>query len=106
MVERFYAQLEGENLNSLWIDYEDRISGNEINFSELDEKILSSCEDALDCIWEWNNHDHWGETDEVVLLNDKKHQLSAKADMLYFSTEKVPYLHMICEKAGLTAAPA
>lgn len=105
-VERFYGKMQKGKLTALWIDYTDRITGKEIDFDKLSKKALAACEEGLDVIWEWNDHNEWGESDEVVLLNEKKGECVAKKDMLYLAKDTVPYLRTICENAGLTAAPA
>ena len=105
IVERFYVKLGGEKLMALWIDSTDHISKKEVDFDNCGEKALSICESALDAIWEWNDNDEWGDTDEVVLLKTKRGDLVAKKEMLYLVKDSAPFLRTICEKAGLTAAP-
>ena len=104
-VERFYGRLNDGNLSSLWMDFTDRVTGEEVNFDTLDDEIRSACESALDQIWEWNDNDEWGDSDEVVLLKAKREDLAAKKEMLYLAKDSAPFLRIICEKAGLTAAP-
>ena len=104
-VERFYGRLDGGNLRSLWMDFTDRVTGEEVDFDTLDDEIRSACESALDQIWEWNDNDEWGDSDEVVLLKAKREDLAAKKEMLYLAKDSAPFLQTICEKAGLTAAP-
>ena len=104
-VERFYGRLDDGNLRSLWMDFTDRVTGEEVDFDTLDDEIRSACESALDQIWEWNDNDEWGDSDEVVLLKTKREDLAAKKEMLYLAKDSAPFLQAICEKAGLTAAP-
>ena len=106
IVERFYAKEKGGKLVSLWIDFTDVITGNEIDFSKLKKKALAAAEEGLDCIWKWNDNDAWGDNDEVLLKNDKRTELGAKKDMLYLAADSAAFLKTICEKAGLTAAPS
>ena len=107
IVERFYAQEKGGNLTHLWIDFTDVITGKEIDFDKCGKKALIAAEGCLDCIWEWNNNDTWGDSDQVILRLDKRADLVTKKDMLYLKKDaKAAFLMTICEKAGLTAAPA
>ena len=87
------------------MDFTDRVTGEEVDFDTLDDEIRSACESALDQIWEWNDNDEWGDSDEVVLLKAKREDLAAKKEMLYLAKDSAPFLQTICEKAGLTAAP-
>ena len=104
-VERFYAKTRKAAVTSLWIDGTDRITGDEIDFDTAGNEAVVVCEAALDAIWEWNDNAEWGESDEVVLIPERRDELSAEGDMLYLARETAPFLRTICEKAGLTAAP-
>ncbi|MBM3384822.1 MAG: hypothetical protein FJY40_06785 [Betaproteobacteria bacterium] len=104
-VERFYGKLKKKNLASLWVDFTDRVSDEEIEFDSLDESIRQLCESALDQIWEWNDNDVWSDTDEVVLRKDMKSRTAVDEDMLLFATAKPPFLKELCGLGGLTAAP-
>jgi hypothetical protein len=106
VVERFYGKLKGGKLTALWIDFTDTISGNEIEFDDCGDQALAVAEAGLDAIWEWNDNDAWSDTDEVILLNSKSSDLKKVKDMLHLGEESLPCLQMICEKAGLTAAPS
>ena len=106
VVERFYAKEKGGKLTSLWIDFTDFVTGKEIDFDKCGKKALAAAEEGLDCIWEWNDNDVWGDTDEVILQADKRAALVAKKDMLYLAKDSAFFLKAICEKAGLTAAPS
>jgi len=63
-------------LASLWVDFTDRVSDEEIEFDSLDEATLELCESAIDQIWEWNDNDIWSDTDEVLLRKDMKTHMS------------------------------
>ncbi len=104
-VERFFATLKDGELTSLWIDFEDRISGEEVSFDDLPEDILAECENCLDCIWEWNDNDVWGNTDEVVLIQSMCKETIKDGDMYLHATRGESFVKVVCEKAGLTAAP-
>ena len=104
-VERFFGTYVDGRLDSLWIDLNDTISGEEVSFSDLDQEVLDLCERALDTIWDWNDHDIWTESDDVVLIQSKRRELIKEYDMYLHSTENHKYLKIICEKAGLTAGP-
>ncbi len=104
-VERFFAKRTRSELSALWIDFEDRVTGKEISFDNLSEDLLAECEAALDCIWDWNDNDVWNDTDEVVLLKSKHDVIASSGDMYLYSTCQEPFLKIICEMAGLTAAP-
>ena len=104
-VERFYAtEIDGE-FQSLWIDCEDKISGDEVSFDDLPEDIVAECEICLDCIWEWNDNDVWGDSDEVVLIQSMCGDVTKAGDMYLHSTGAESFVKVVCEKAGLTAAP-
>jgi hypothetical protein len=104
-VERLYAKTRKAELTSLWIDGTDRISGDDIDFDAAGDDAVAVCEAALDALWEWNDNAEWGESDEIVLIQERRDELSAEGDMLYLARETAPFLRTICEKAGLTAAP-
>lgn len=106
IVERFYAKEKGGKLASLWIDFTDVVTGKEIDFDKCGKKALAVAEEALDCIWEYNDNDAWGDNDEVLLQNDKRADLVAKKDMLFLVKDGAAFLKTICEKAGLTASPS
>ena len=104
-VERFYGQLSAGELISLWVDATDRVSSDEIEFEDLAKEVLADCENALDKIWEWNNHDLWTETDEVALSKQRARLTSEEDDLLRYSDGYEPWLRKLCEMVGLTAAP-
>jgi hypothetical protein len=104
-VERFYATIEEGDVKSLWIDTEDKISGEEVAFDDLPEGVLVQCENCLDHIWDWNDHDVWSETDEVVLIQSMHEHANKVGDMYLHATIAEPFVKFVCEKAGLTAAP-
>jgi hypothetical protein len=104
-VERFYGSLDEGELTSLWVDSTDRVTDEEIDFDELDDDLRAACEAALDCIWEWNDHDIWSETDEVIMRPEMKKSADEEEDMLYYAPDHAEYLGKICELVGLTAGP-
>lgn len=105
VVERFFATLKKDAVVGLWIDYTDRITGKEIDFDRCGKKALAICESGLDEIWNWNDNDIWGDTDEVVLQNGKASELSKKKEMQYLTHDSALFVRTVCEEAGLTAAP-
>ena len=106
VVERFYAiETDGE-LTSLWIDFNDVIKGKEIDFDKCGQKALAAAEKGLDSIWEWNNNDVWNDTDEVILCEEKRGNLTLKKELFYLDKDQTSFLKIICEKAGLTAFPS
>lgn len=104
-VERFYGRLKEDKLSQLWIDYTDRLTGEEIDFDSLGKIEIGLCEQALDQVWLWNDEDAWLESDEVLLRKDMMGKAAASGDMLIIGTTTPPFLGHICELAGLTAKP-
>ena len=105
LLERFFATVDGNDLASLWIDMTDRISGNDVEFSDLDEPIRSAMDDAEDEVWAYNNRDLWEDAEQLVLLEDRKPDLTESGDMFLLSTSDSALVRRFCELAGLTAAP-
>jgi len=105
VVERFYGTCEKSKLTKLWIDLEDRISGDSVEFDDCGAESLAICESGLDAIWEWNDNEVWCDTDEVVLQPAKTKALIKDVEMLLLAKDKAAFLHSICELAGLTASP-
>ena len=105
-MEMFHATI-GENgeLTSLWIDFTDHVSGEEIDFQSLGSDVLQRCENAEDLIFEFNDMDEWEEGDELVLRPEADSELNRDGDMLYYSTGSLAQARIICEKLGLTAGP-
>ena len=106
VVERFVGVPNGAQWNSLWIDFTDRVSGKEVDFDRAGDAAVNACEQALDAVWEWNDNDVWGETDEVLLVPARQKALQVKGNMLYLASDVEPWVRSVCELAGLTAAPA
>ena len=104
-VERFFATLKEGELTSLWIELEDRINGNEVSFDDLPKDIVNECENCLDCIWDWNDNNVWGDTDEVVLIQSVCEEATKDGAMYLHATAVESFVKVVCEKAGLTAAP-
>lgn len=105
MIERFYATYENSEITALWIDGNDRVSEDEIDFDSLDESVQKIANDAEDEIYIWNNQELWFDDEELVLLDEKKSECVLENDMLYLRHTTMPLLHDICELAGLTAGP-
>jgi hypothetical protein len=106
IVERFYGKFEDECFKSLWIDLTDRVSGEDIEIDECSDDVITVTESGLSKIWEWNDNDVWCDTDEVVLAEGKSELVISVDDMLYLDRDQAQFLRELCEKAGLTAAPA
>lgn len=105
MIERFYATHDNSVITALWIDGNDRVSEDEIDFDSLDETVQQIANDAEDEIYIWNNQELWFDDEQLVLLDEKKSECVAEDDMLYLRHATMPLLHDICELAGLTAGP-
>jgi hypothetical protein len=106
LLERFFAKVEGTELSSLWVDMTDRISGADVEFGDLDESVRSLMDDAEDEVWAYNDRDLWDDAEQLVLLEEKKDNLTESGDMLLLSSSTAPFVRQICELAGLTAAPS
>jgi hypothetical protein len=106
LVERFYGKLSKNSFTSLWIDLTDRVSGEDIEFEDCGKEIETITDSGLDEVWKWNNNDIWCDMDEVVLIDGKTPELDADEDMLYLNQGSAPFLHDLCEMAGLTAGPS
>ncbi len=105
LLERFFAKVEGTKLSSLWVDMTDRISGDDVEFGDLDQSIRSLMDDAEDEVWAYNDRDLWDDAEQLVLLEEKRADLTESGDMLFLSTSTAPFVSQICALAGLTAAP-
>jgi len=106
LLERFFAKMEGTEFSSLWVDMTDRISGDDVEFGDLDQSIRSLMDDAEDEVWAYNDRDLWDDAEQLVLLEEKKADLTESGDMLLLSTSAAPFVSQICALAGLTAAPS
>jgi len=106
LVERFYGKLSQGRFTSLWIDLTDRVTGEDIEFEDCGDEIIAITDSGLENVWEWNNNDIWCDMDEVVLKDGKTNELDEEEDMLYLSQDSAPFLHDLCEMAGLTAGPS
>jgi hypothetical protein len=104
-VENFYAKTKNKSLSELWIDCYDRISGEEIEFVNAGKDALAACNQATECLWQWNDENEWLESDEVKLLEGIGHELILKDDMYYYANENNPFIRLICEESGITAGP-
>jgi hypothetical protein len=105
LVERFYGKLSHDRFTSLWIDLTDRVTGEDIEFEDCGDEIIAITDSGLENVWEWNNNDIWCDMDEIVLINGKTPELDEEEDMLYLNQDNAPFLHDLCEMAGLTAGP-
>ena len=104
-VERFRLWASGDQVQQLWIDNTDRISGVEIDLDSLPEGELQIAEDSLDAIWEWHDKAIWEESDNLVLLHQQLSKLVPQKELFTYHNFEHPFLSIICEKAGLTASP-
>lgn len=104
-VERFRAWTSHDQLTSLWIDFTDRISNEEIDFNNLPAEELTICEQALDELWTWNDNEIWNENDNIVLIDKLLPKLLQQNELFIYKTATNPFLPFICKKAGLTSAP-
>jgi hypothetical protein len=107
MMEQFCAETEDGSLSSLKIDFEDKITGEEIDFFEdVPDEILMECDDAQDLILEWHDEGKWEDYEQLILVEDKASELKQDKDMLLLDKNHNPLIGIINEKAGITAAPA
>lgn len=105
-MEQFVASYSDKNLTSLKIDLEDKVTEKEIDFfSDVDDDLLSICDDAQDVVFEWNDQDEWEEGDQLLLLEEKIEICKKDGDMLLHREGEVPHIKQILELAGITAAP-
>ena len=104
-LERFRGILSNNEFNTLWIDCSDKISGKEIDFTDLRTEELLIFENALDEIWNLNDYDIWCETDNIVLSNNKKCSFQPQDKLLFLGEESRPWINQLCNLCGLTAGP-
>jgi hypothetical protein len=91
---------------SLWIDFTDKISGEEIDFNNCSNEALLITEKCIDIVWDWNNNEFWNSDDEIILNTEKIRSLvKGGKDILLLNTGFEKILKIICDKAGLTAYP-
>jgi hypothetical protein len=106
IIERFYARARAGLMISLWIDFTDKISGEEIDFNNCSNEALLITEKCIDIVWDWNNNEFWNSDDEIILNTEKIRSLvKGGKDILLLNTGFEKILKIICDKAGLTAYP-
>lgn len=105
LMEKFYAKHKNGILLSLWVDFTDLVSKEEIDFYTLDAEIIEIMERSEDEIWDWNDEERWIDDEQIVLKSKKVNDLTISEDMGFYSTDAMPFLRDICELSGLTAAP-
>jgi hypothetical protein len=105
VVEQFWGELEGGKFTKCWVDYTDRITDEEIDFSSLPDDVTAVCERASTLMWEWNDLDKWDELDSVYLRLEHKGKLVAKRGMWRLEAGHFQGIRELCEYAGLMAAP-
>jgi hypothetical protein len=57
-------------------------------------------------VWEWNDNEVWNDTEEAVLKPERAEALTKRRDLLYLTSDTALWIRAVCERAGLTAAPA
>jgi hypothetical protein len=106
-LEQFYGKHSGGTLSNLLIDIEDKITGEEVDFFDaVPGDILSLCDDAQDLVMEWNDADEWGESEQLLLLEEKTEELALIDDMYLLSQDQSPFIKTILELGGITASPS
>lgn len=105
-LEMFTAIVEDDELVSLKIDLEDKITGDEIDFaSDVPGDLVTIADDAIDLAYEWNDQDVWEESEQLFLLDDMLDSLVADDDMRVYASgwhDKIP---QILSLFGSTASP-
>ncbi|MBT5670110.1 MAG: hypothetical protein HN616_05440 [Proteobacteria bacterium] len=105
-LEMFCAKYKGNELTSLMIDVEDKITGQEIVFFEdVPQESLDLCEQCEDVILDWVDREAWYEADQLLLKNSKKEICTGSGDLLVFSNQSSIFAKPILESLGVTAAP-
>jgi len=77
----------------------------EIDWELLSKRHLAACEDGLDSIWLWNQHDHWEDTDEVILRLDRLKATTGSGDLTLLTAGRSFVVAYACRLVGLTAGP-
>lgn len=104
-VERFRVWSSNDLLTSLWIDFTDHISNEEIDFNSLPANELLICEDSLDELWCWNDNEVWNKNESVVLVKSLLPKLLQKNDLFTYQNSTSNFLSTLCKKIGLTSSP-
>jgi hypothetical protein len=105
-LEKFVATIANDKVTKFLFDFKDGISGLEIDFSALDEKYLTVCEDALDVLFDWNDADVFEEYDRLVLQKEKFQQCTFSGDLCFASNRESIHLSKFFSLIGLTASPS
>ena len=90
--------------------YEDLVEGADINWEEVEEAVVETCDDALKVLWQWNNEDLWCDNDSLCINELRRGRTVQNGDMLTTSSggwnsEDLRILREICTLGGLTARP-
>ena len=106
-LERFCAKYKGNQLTSLMIDVEDKISGQEIDFFEdIPEEFQDLCDQCELEILDWVDRDLWEEDNQLRLNHNKREICTESDDLLLFSNASTIFAKFILESLGVTAAPS
>ena len=110
-VEKFRGEIYDDELLSLWTVYEDLVNGTDINWEEVEEAVVETCDDALKVLWQWNNEDLWCDNDSLYINESRRCLTIQNGDMLTTSSgewnsEDFKLLMDICALGGLTARPS
>ena len=105
-LEMFCAKYKGNELTSLMIDVEDKISGQEIDFFEdIPKESQDLCDQCEEVILDWVDREAWEAAEQLLLNNNKKEICTESGDLLIFSNESSIFAKPILESLGVTAAP-
>ena len=66
---------------------------------------MEICDDAQDVILEWNDEDEWEDSEQLLLVEERKSGLQQKDDLLLVEKGNSKFAKSILELAGITAAP-
>ena len=104
-VERFLAIKKSGRLAHFYYDFRDAVTQQEIDFDEKAGKHIPICEKALDALWEWNDNDEWGDSDNVILRSCRERELERQGELLLLKGDDEALVRQFCESIGLTAGP-
>ena len=109
-VEKFRGEICDDELLSLWTGYEDLVEGTDINWEEVEEAVVETCDEALKVLWQWNNEDLWCDNDSLFINELRRGRTVQNGDMLTTSSGgwnsgDFRILREICALGGLTARP-
>lgn len=109
-VEKFRGEIYDDELLSLWTVYEDLVNGTDINWEEVEDAVVETCDDALKVLWQWHHEDLWCDNDSLYINELRRGHTVQHGDMLTTSSgewnsEDFKLLLDICALGGLTARP-